>query len=75
MLKQRLRQVGEDVVVTIPKEDLERLGLTPGDWVAFEPMKIEDVERGGLSPDFQALVDSFWDRPGFQEGLKYLKDR
>jgi len=54
---------------------LERLGLTPGDWVAFEPMKIEDVERGGLSPDFQALVDSFWDRPGFQEGLKYLKDR
>jgi len=75
MLKQRVRRVGNSLVVTLPAEELERLGIAEGDLIAFEPTKIEPVERPILSPESQAIVDSFWARPGFQAAMEYLKDR
>ncbi len=75
MLRQRLRLVGGSAVVTIPKEDLDRLGLAVGDLIAFEPNKIEMVERHVLSPEDEAAVASFRNAPSFLAALDYLKDR
>ncbi len=75
MLKQRVRRVGNSLVVTLPAEELERLGIAEGDLIAFEPRKVETVERFVMPLEIQAAVATFWDRPDFQEGLAYLKDR
>lgn len=74
-MKQRVRRVGNSLVVTLPAEELKRLGIAEGDLIAFEPRKVETVERFVMSPEVQAAVATFWDRPDFQEGLDYLKDR
>jgi putative addiction module antidote len=75
MLKQRVRRVGNSLVVTLPAEELERLGIAEGDLIAFDPRKVETIERFVMPPEIQEAVASFWDRPDFQEGLDYLKDR
>lgn len=75
MMRQRVRQVGGSAVVTIPKEDLERLGIKVGDMIAFEPSRIEMVERHILSPEDEAAVATFRSNPSFLAALEYLKDR
>ena len=74
MVRQRVRRVGNSLVVTLPAEELERLGIAEGDLIAFEPRKIETTEHFVMSPEVRAAVATFWDRPDFQEGLAYLKD-
>lgn len=75
MLTQRLRRSGNSLIVTIPREEAERLGLEEGDMVAFEPRKVETIQRFVLPPDMQAAADAAWERPDFLAALDYLKDR
>ena len=52
MTTQKLRRVGNSFVVTIPKEEAERLGLQEGDLVGVEVRKLHitpDVPRGTRS--------------------------
>ena len=75
MLTQRIRRSGNSLIVTIPREEAERLGLAEGDLIAFEPRKVETVQRFVLPPDVQVVADAAWARPDFLAALDYLKDR
>ena len=75
MLTQRVRRSGNSLIVTIPREEAERLGIHEGDLVAFEPRRVETIQRYLLSSDVQAAADAAWERPDFLAALDYLKDR
>lgn len=75
MLTQRVRRSGNSLIVTIPREEAERLGIAEGDVIAFEPRKVETVRRYILPPDVQEAADAVWSRPDFLAALDYLKDR
>ena len=71
MIQQQVRKSGNSFVVTIPKEEVERLGLTEGQFVAMHltPMELRPV----LPPDWQEALERAW--PWLEPGLTYLKDR
>jgi antitoxin component of MazEF toxin-antitoxin module len=71
MIQQQLRKSGNSLVVTIPKEEVDRLGLREGQVVAVQltPMELKPV----LAPDLQEVLDRSWD--WMKPGLEYLKDR
>ena len=71
MIHQQVRKSGNSFVVTIPKEEVERLGLTEGQFVAMHltPMELRPV----LPPDLQAAIEQLW--PRLEPALAYLKDR
>jgi antitoxin component of MazEF toxin-antitoxin module len=71
VIYQQVRKSGNSLVVTIPKEEVERLGLREGQFVALHitPMELRPV----LPPDIQAAVDELW--PRLEPALRYLKDR
>ena len=75
MLTQWVRRSGNSLIVTIPREEAERLGIREGDLVAFEPRRVETIRRYILPPDVQAAADAAWERPDFLAALDYLKDR
>lgn len=71
MIQQKLRKVGHSYVVTIPKEEVERLGLRVGQLVSVElhPLEI----RPALSPDLRQAFEGSWQRN--ERGYRYLADR
>jgi putative addiction module antidote len=71
MLTQKLRQVGNSYVVTIPKEEVERLGLHEDDLIGIEVHKLRVVPE--LAPDVAAAVQRSMKR--YVGDLEYLKDR
>jgi putative addiction module antidote len=71
MIQQKLRKVGNSYVVTIPKDEVERLGLHEGSLVGLEVVRL-DVSPV-LSPELQAIFDETWERN--EEALRYLADR
>jgi putative addiction module antidote len=71
MLTQKIRRVGNSLVVTIPKEEAERQGLHEGDLVGIEVRKME--LRPALSPEVQAAVD--WALKTYKADLDYLAER
>jgi putative addiction module antidote len=70
MIQQKLRKVGNSYVVTIPKEDVERLGLREGQLLAVEihPLEIRPV----LSPELRAAFEASWQRN--KAAYRYLAD-
>lgn len=75
MLTQKVRKSGNSLIVTIPREDAERLDIHEGDTIAFEPRKVELVRRYVLPPEVRDAADDIWARPDFQAALAYLKER
>lgn len=75
MLTQRVRRSGNSLIVTIPREEAERLGIREGDLMAFEPRRVETIQRYVLPPDVEAAVDAVWEQPDFLAALDYLKNR
>ena len=71
MLMQKLRQVGNSFVVTIPKEEVERLGLQENDLVGVEVRKLRVTPE--LVPEVQAAFDR--SRQRYAADYAYLKDR
>jgi putative addiction module antidote len=55
MTTQKLRRVGNSFVVTIPKEEAERLGLQEGDLVGVEVRKLHITPE--MSPEVRAAFE------------------
>lgn len=58
VLTQRLRKSGNSYVVTVPPEEVERLGLTEGEFVGVEVRKLS--VRPVLPPDLQEAAEQSW---------------
>ncbi len=55
MTTQKLRRVGNSFVVTIPKQEAERLGLQEGDLVGVEVRKLHITPE--MSPEVRAAFE------------------
>lgn len=75
MLVQKLRRIGNSLVVTIPHDEVERLGLTEGDTISIEARKVKLVAHYEMDPKLAAIVERQDTEPGFRAAMDYLKDR
>ena len=68
---QRVRRSGNSLVVTIPKEDAERLGIAEGDMVelSIQPLEL----RPRMRPELRAAFEASWARN--EAGYRYLAGR
>ncbi len=71
MIEARIRKQGNSFVVTIPKDEMEKLNLAEGDRIAFQPVKLET--RAVLRPELQKALDESWEQN--EAGYRYLADR
>lgn len=71
MIQARIRKQGNSFVVTIPREEMERLELEEGDQIAFHPTKLET--RMVLRPELQKVLDESWEQN--EAGYRYLAGR
>ncbi len=67
----KLRKVGNSFVVTVPRQEMEALGLSEGDIVVVEIRKAE--VRPMLRPDIREMADESWKRN--EAGYRYLAGR
>jgi putative addiction module antidote len=70
MIMQKIRRAGNSYVVTIPKEEAERLGLHEGDLVGVEIRKLE--VRPIMTPELQAAWERSWRRG--EAAYRYLAE-
>jgi antitoxin component of MazEF toxin-antitoxin module len=68
MITQRLRRAGNSFVVTIPRHEVERLGIREGDLVAVELQPVEIRPR--LTPELRSIAEATWERN--QAAYRYL---
>lgn len=71
MIQARIRKQGNSYVVTIPREEMERLDLHEGDLISFRPTKLET--RAVLSPEMRTAMEASWERN--EAVYRYLADR
>ncbi|MCC6179657.1 MAG: AbrB/MazE/SpoVT family DNA-binding domain-containing protein [Chloroflexi bacterium] len=67
---QRVRKVGNSLVVTIPADVADRYGIKADDLVAVELTPLALVPR--LAPDLEVLVDEMVEEN--REAFRYLRD-
>lgn len=67
-MRQKVREAGNSYVVTIPKAEVRRLGLKPGDLVDVAITRLET--RPTLSPELRSIFDTYWERD--EEAYRYL---
>jgi antitoxin component of MazEF toxin-antitoxin module len=70
MITAKLRKVGNSYVVTVPRNEIERLGLREGQLVALEVRAVE--VRPVLAADLREAFDIEF-RQG-QDALRYLAE-
>jgi antitoxin component of MazEF toxin-antitoxin module len=70
MILQKLLKVGDSYIVTIPKEEVERLNLSEGQLLAIEiqPAEINSV----ISTDVGMAFEESWQRN--EPGYRYLAE-
>ena len=68
MIQQPLRKVGDNYVVTIPREEVERLGLQEGQVLTVEIQVPR--ENSLLEPDLRAAFEESWAR--YEADYHYL---
>ena len=71
MIEAKIRKQGNSFVVTIPKDEMEKLDLHEGDRVAFQPTKLET--RAVLRPEIRKAFEESWERN--EAAYRYLADR
>lgn len=71
MIQAKIRKQGNSYVVTIPRDEMERLDLVDGDLITFTPVKMET--RAVLRPELQKALDDSWRQN--EAGYRYLADR
>ncbi len=71
MTTAKLRRVGNSYVVTIPKEEVERLRLHEGDTLSVEVRRL--VLKPEVAPDVRAAFEESWELD--QVAYEYLRDR
>jgi len=59
-------------LLTIRREEIERLGLTEGDLVAFTPPEVE--LRPVMRPEISAAADRILKRCDVRDALRFLAD-
>jgi antitoxin component of MazEF toxin-antitoxin module len=67
----KLRRAGNSIVLTVPADEIERLGLREGQQVAVELTQVE--VRPVLSPELQESVDRLF--PAHERAIRYLADK
>ncbi len=75
MILSTLRKIGDNFAVTIPEEEVKRLGLAEGQAVTIEVRAAEELagKRSALAEDLREAFEIEF-REG-QEGLRYLAGR
>jgi putative addiction module antidote len=73
MVTATVRRVGNSLVVTLPKDEVERLGVAEGDLVSLEVRRLE--VRPVLPDDVAAALSEELGRPDTRDALRYLADR
>ena len=68
---QRVRRTGNSLVVTIPRDEAERLGIVEGDLVEITVQPLELRPR--MRPELRAAFDESWARN--EAGYRYLAER
>lgn len=58
MTTAKLRRSGNSFIVTVPRDEVERLGLTEGQLVSLEVRALET--RPVLAPDVRAAFEASW---------------
>lgn len=71
MIYQKLRKVGNSYVVTIPKEEVERLKLEEGELLALHVQRAE--MRPILSDEIREALEESWKE--HEAAYRYLKGR
>ncbi len=71
MIQQKLRKVGNSYVVTIPKEEVERLAIEEGQLIEIQVTPLE--VRRVMSPPIKAAFERSWARS--EQAYRYLVDR
>jgi antitoxin component of MazEF toxin-antitoxin module len=71
MIMQKLRKQGNSLGITIPREELDRLGLAEGDLVAVDINRLE--VRPAVSPELRSIFDRVLHE--YREGIDYLRDK
>lgn len=71
MIEARIRKQGNSYVVTIPREEMEKLDLQEGDQIAFRPTKLET--RAVLNSEIRTAMEASWERN--EAVYRYLADR
>ena len=71
MFTQNIRKSGNSYVITIPKEEFDRLGLQDGQpvYVHITPAETRPL----LRPELREALDEVWSE--IEPGLEYLRDR
>jgi putative addiction module antidote len=73
MVTATVRKVGNSLVVTLPKDEAERLGVVEGDQVSLEVRKLE--VRPALPGALGRALREELDRSDTREALTYLAER
>jgi antitoxin component of MazEF toxin-antitoxin module len=71
LIRQKLRKVGNSYVITIPRDEVERRGLTEGQLLAVELQPIE--MRPVMRPEVQEAFEEIWKRS--EAAYRYLAER
>lgn len=71
MIQQKVRRTGNSYAVTIPREEVERLGLHEGDVVAIEVKRVESWPV--LSPELRTAAEESW--ADAEAAYRYLAGR
>lgn len=71
MIQQQLRKVGNSYVVTIPKDEVDRLGISEGQLLGLDITPLEI--RPTLRPELKEAIEESWERN--EAGYRYLADR
>lgn len=71
MIQQKLRKVGNSYVVTIPKDEVERLGIEEGALLQVEvhPLEVQPM----MTRELREAFEESWTRN--EEAYRYLADR
>ncbi len=71
MVTAKLRRSGNSFIVTVPREEVERLGLHEGQLLAVEVHPVE--VRPVLTPELREVFEASWARN--EAGYRYLAGR
>lgn len=71
MIYGKLRKVGNSVVITVPREELERKNLSVGQTVAFDVQPVNITPA--LSKELQEFLEATWERD--EAAYRYLAGR
>lgn len=71
MITAKLRRSGHSFIVTVPKDEVERLALKEGQTVAVEVRPVE--VRPILAPDLREAFEASWEHN--EAGYRYLAGR